>query len=349
MSKTPIAALLKQSRNKFRFHTPGHSGFNVFDYDITELSFSDDLLNPKGVIAECEKNLSKLYKADDTLIFTTGATTAVFTAIYAARERDFIVVGDVHVSVTNALKVIGANAVFCKDLSEITMESGKKYAVVVTSPGYFGICQDLRSLRDLADKHGATLIVDAAHGSHFIFSDQFPLSASLLGDMVIHSLHKTLPVMTGGALLHVRREYSDKARQARKIFHSTSPSYPILASIDLLCGEFVPNYGEVFASVAAFKAKIATLANADPTRLVVRTRFDATALSRALEEKGYFAELAGEDLLVFIVTPFNHDKLQGLAEEILAYKGILYGGGQNGADLLLNPPYLWYDKKEEYE
>jgi arginine/lysine/ornithine decarboxylase len=348
MSGTPIINFLKKNNNKFRFHTPGHSGVDVFGFDITELSYSDNLLDARGAIAECERNLASLYGADNTLIFTAGATTAVLSAIYSVRGRTFIVIGGAHVSVHNALAVASSEAVFCNDSAEakaLALDKNKSYALICTAPDYFGMCPDISELRALADELEAVLIIDASHGSHFMFSSKLPVSASLVGDLVIHSLHKTLPVMTGGALLHAREAYYKGAHEARKIFHSTSPSYPIMASIDLMCAK-PPSYDEVLSSVAEFSARVrGVVENDDPTRLVVRTAYDAAELSKALEAKGYFAELAGEDLLVFIVTPHNHDKLTGLADALGSYKGALYDRKNMGKHILLNPPYLWYNER----
>ena len=111
------------------------------------------------------------------------------------------------------------------------MRDIKPSALVVTSPDYFGNTLDLEYIKGLCESCGAALIVDAAHGSHFAFCDRLPVSATGYGDLVIHSFYKTMPVMTGGAL-HCKESTPKRAAFALSEIHTTSPSYPVMLSIE---------------------------------------------------------------------------------------------------------------------
>ena len=239
---------------------PGHKGNNdtgflkgVLKYDITEIDGMDNLHDARGVILESEKYAASLYGSEVTHFITGGSTAGILSAISGVTDTgDEILIGrNCHRSVYNSVEI---NRLKCRYLypgyiedydictritSEDVEEALKEYpdvrAVVITSPTYEGICSDIGSISDITHRHGKILIVDAAHGAHFGFSTGFPVSAVKQGaDIVIHSVHKTLPSPTQTALIHINGNLVKREAVERmlKIYQSSSPSYLLMAGID---------------------------------------------------------------------------------------------------------------------
>ncbi|MDR1939692.1 MAG: aminotransferase class I/II-fold pyridoxal phosphate-dependent enzyme [Clostridiales bacterium] len=337
-----------------RFHTPGHQG--VFDgpffegskADITELSFSDNLLYPDGVIKQSERMAADFYKTAGTMYFTSGATSAIFTAVRSCAEygRNLLVGKNAHKSVFNAAAIFGLNVVFYD-----AEDDGEGYvypasanaieaalsrlddvaAVSITAPDYFGRCADVGKIYGAVKKYGTRLIVDEAHGAHFSFSGLLPDSAIGKADFVIDSCHKTMPVYSGGAILHCATDklYAD-ALFNRAVLHSTSPQYLTLISIELAVARLADGgeelYSRLYDKAEGFKREIAGSpyiaeeADAergierDFSRLVVNCGdYSAHELLRRLEERNIYAETALCSRAVFILSPYNPDALDGLA------------------------------------
>ena len=133
---------------------------------------------------------------------------------------------------------LGINgAILPEDVDKLLNQDEEIEAVLVTSPTYDGICSDVRAIAEICHSHGVPLVVDQAHGAHFPFSDYFPEDAVSAGaDIVIHSVHKTLPALTQTALLHVQGELvnRDRLRKFLSVYQSSSPSYVLMASVDAL-------------------------------------------------------------------------------------------------------------------
>ena len=199
--------------------------------------------------------------------------------------------------------------------SEIT--AGCFAAVCVTSPDYYGRVKDLSEVAERCRAAGCALIVDEAHGAHFAFSSLLPKSAVGFADFVIHGAHKTLPVYTGGAMLHVKEAYYQKAREARREVVGTSPSYLVLASMDFARELFEEKGEAMFADVKkevdrvkAAHPNVSVLPSDDFSRVVIRKEGGGYALQAALEKEGVFVEAADADRVVLIVTPFNVKHLE---------------------------------------
>ncbi len=305
---------------KASFHMPGHSGgsdfldsrlYSVAPIDITELSFSDNMLDENGVILEAEKLCAKAYHVQHSLFFTNGCTSAIFTAIAVLKRhvQKVCVIGNPHKSVINALELFGLS--YTIEETDIPSE-----AFIVTTPDYFGKITDYSYLKG---KYPSSIIlVDEAHGAHFAFSNLLPKSATTYADLVVNSMHKTLPVFTGGALLHTTDGFFDDAWELRGCIHSTSPSYLVMASMDYARAYLEENGTRLYSEL---KEKIDNLSlpkgfsineNDDFTRLVIKTpsHTNGYAVSRALEKCGIFVEMSTFDKLVLIITPFNMDKLK---------------------------------------
>ncbi|MBE5835827.1 MAG: aminotransferase class V-fold PLP-dependent enzyme [Butyrivibrio sp.] len=244
--------------NMYPLHMPGHKRNaedivlkDISKIDITEIDDFDNLHDANGIIAAAQERANKLYGADETFFLVNGSTSGVLSAISAvAGENDTILVGrNCHKSLYHAayLRKLNLKYIYPEYLREYdlygkidpdtlgNMLNPSIKAVFITSPTYDGISSDIAKIADIAHKNGIPLIVDAAHGAHFGFSKELPENAIKQGaDLVIHSVHKTLPSMTQTALLHVQGKLIDRDRLRRflRIYQTSSPSYVFMASID---------------------------------------------------------------------------------------------------------------------
>lgn len=315
--------------SKARFHVPGHSGnlaggiWEACSYDVTEIGVTDNLLNPQGVIAELEADLAGTYGVARSLIFTTGSTTAILASlgILSQRGGEVVVLGDMHKAFWNGVLLHKLQVSVVSDLDELRRYMQKtRYvsAICATSPDYFGICQDLAELRKIADEHGSLLWVDSAHGAHFVFADCLPDNPSVYAHLCVHSMHKTLPCYGGASVLNVTdRGLVDLATYYRNFFHTSSPSYLVMQSIDWAIGEMSDKgeryYRAVVDEIENLGSEIGAwkiLRTDDPTRLVLQSqgndaRFTADSLSR----QGIEVEMTYLDKMVLIVTPYNYTGL----------------------------------------
>lgn len=252
--------LQKLTEGVYPFHMPGHKRQkewleHLYDADITEIYGADDLHSPEGIIEEAQKRASKLFGTRHTVFVTAGSTCSILSAITAlCKNQEKIILGrNCHKSVYNAAALLQADIhyIYPETISsvgcygEITPEkvceamdiSGSK-TVVITSPTYEGVVSDIEKIAREVHLRDGILIVDSAHGAHLGFNGFFPQTARKLGaDIVIESAHKTLPCLTGASLLHIcsnRVSYHEMKKQLG-IFETSSPSYPILCSIDNFC------------------------------------------------------------------------------------------------------------------
>lgn len=225
--------------------------------DITEIDGFDNMHNAEGIIKNASCRAAKLYGADKTLMLVNGSTAGILSAICGATKRKgkIIVARNCHVSVYNALIMAQLEPVYVIPevdndtgiYSGVSLEQIRKcfennrdaQAVIITSPTYEGVVSEVREIASYLHEKGIPLIVDEAHGAHFKFSEEFPESAVKAGaDIVINSIHKTLPALTQTALLHISGNYVDydKVERFWNIYQTTSPSYILMASIDRCMG-----------------------------------------------------------------------------------------------------------------
>ena len=259
---------LKQHENSdnYGFHMPGHKRNKElldcdfpFGIDITEIDGFDDLHHANGIIKEAQNRAAKLYKAEETHFLVNGSTVGILSAILGTTKRgDKILISrNCHKSVYHAVWMQGLEPMYIypehdkesglngevasKDIKAMIEKEPDIKAIVVVSPTYDGVVSDIREISEIAHEKGIPLIVDEAHGAHFGFHPYFPQNANLLGaDIVIHSVHKTLPAMTQTALLHMNGDLvcRNNVRKYLHILQSSSPSYVLMASIDA-CMEFL--------------------------------------------------------------------------------------------------------------
>lgn len=228
-------------------------GKTVLKYDLTETPLTDDLHEADGAIKEAESLASELFGSDRTFFLVNGTTCANEAMIISSvcEGEKILVARNCHKSVLMGLIISGASPVYIEpEISGVFSAFGsispekvelafKNHpdikAFILTSPTYYGIGSDLQKIADICHSHGALLLVDEAHGSHFAFSDKLPKTALSCGaDMVSQSTHKTLNSMTQSSTLHVKGSLVDisKVDAALKIVQSTSPSYILMASLD---------------------------------------------------------------------------------------------------------------------
>ncbi|MCR4567226.1 MAG: aminotransferase class I/II-fold pyridoxal phosphate-dependent enzyme [Pseudobutyrivibrio sp.] len=258
-------ALEKYSKsNMYPFHMPGHKRQLPGEYqiDMTEVDGVDDLHDPKTIIAADQKRMAKLYGADESFILVGGSTVGNLSAIYAAcNENDKILIQrNSHKSVYNAaivrhLRVGYINpdldedgiyqAATLEQIEYAIKENGIPKAVVITSPTYEGYHCNIKEIAILCHAKNIILIVDQAHGAHLGFHESFRGGASADADIVVQSLHKTLPALTQTAAIHVcgKRVDSRRLREALDIFETSSPSYVLMNSISR-CLDTLENPGD---------------------------------------------------------------------------------------------------------
>lgn len=344
---TPIySQLLKhQNLDYSPFHTPGHknTGFfpkNLLNLDFTELPDTDALYEADGIISETENNLARLFSAKRSLISSGGCTLAIQTMLRLASQKGnkILFARNIHRSAVNACALLGItpqwvvpqseNGLFTgrispKDVENAFLQDKNISALYVTSPDYYGELSDIQSLADICHQYGKLLLVDNAHGSHLAFlkNNQHPIS--LGADMSACSLHKTMPVLTGGAVLNIGNEsLADNAKSAMSLFGSTSPSYPIMASIDLCCdymlnGNGIADYQHLEERAAKIKQSadrqglLQPNGSCDPARVCINTSYAGIAPEKQIE---FFhthqvePEFCDGKNAVFICTPFNSEK-----------------------------------------
>lgn len=255
----------------YGFHMPGHKrNIERFDaglpygIDITEIDGFDDLHHAEGILKEAEERAARLYHADETHFLVNGSTVGILSAILGTTNTgDKILVSrNCHKSVYHAIFMNELEPVYVypeyeKELQingKVSYESIKALlekhsdvkAVMLVSPTYDGVVSDIENIAKLVHEYKIPLIVDEAHGAHFGFHEGFPQNSNEKGaDIVIHSVHKTLPAMTQTALVHLNGAIVNResVRNYLHMLQSSSPSYVLMASIDY-CMEVLEKDGE---------------------------------------------------------------------------------------------------------
>lgn len=337
---TPIYSAINnyEALDPSRFHMPGHSGVDIdgnlyrsaFN-DITELSFSDQIINPHGIIERSEELAAATYGAKKILYLTSGGTGAVFIAISIINNFGNTIITDrnAHKSVYSAARVRNMNVIQAEadEIIPICENNSNIAGVLVTTPNYFGKVTDFEKLSKYLKARGIIFVIDHCHGAHFVYSKKLPPTCVPLADLVVCSLHKTLPVMTGGAMLAINREdLIHYGIYHRMTLHTTSASYPMLASMDYARAYMEKNGEELYEILFSRIDKIAdeiadtrfrVVENDDRTRLVISSGgVSGFALKEDLERLGIFPEMASISKVVFILTPFNGDKLPRLVKAL---------------------------------
>lgn len=308
----------------YGFHMPGHKrqldlmeGISPYQIDITEIDGFDDLHHAEGILKEAQEQAAKVYHAEETHFLVNGSTAGILSAILGSTRRgdQILVARNCHKSVYHAIEMQELKPVYlypgfdpeAQLNTEISAEDVRAAlkrhpgvrAVVIVSPTYDGIVSDVESIAEAVHVHDIPLIVDEAHGAHFGFHPYFPENANQKGaDLVIHSLHKTLPALTQTALLHMNGERADR-RRVRKYLHmlqTSSPSYVLMASADACIHLLREEPEQVFEPYVRClketreklcglkKLRLAKVEGMDPSKLVISVK-DAGISSRELYDR----------------------------------------------------------------
>lgn len=247
------------AENTARFHMPGHKGGrglskrflrDMGTWDITEIPGADNLHHPEGVIASAQSEAAKAFGAAHTFFLVNGSTAGVLAMFLSlGMNRRVIVQRDCHHSVVSALALCGGDADYIlPEYDEVYDLYGsvsaqavagaldacpEACAVLINSPSYYGLCPDIAAIAREVHARGKLLLVDSAHGAHFGFSPKLPPSPAGFADMWVQSAHKTLNALNQAALLHTAKSIcAENVQRALELVQTTSPSYPVLASID---------------------------------------------------------------------------------------------------------------------
>ncbi len=310
----------------YSYHTPGHK---VNGYDITELAYSDNLSCPQGVIALAERDIAEILGADGSFILTDGSTSGVLSMLYALREAGVKKVAAPilsHKSFWNGCMLLGltpvtfetpTEAVPCRLTATDVYEAlNGADALFLTSPDYYGNVADLAKIKRLCLSWGKPLIIDGAHGGHLhAHKDRY---AGAYADMWVDGVHKSLPALTQGAVVSAKGRFVELLKQAVDIFRTTSPSYPIMGSVEYAVK--YPINRELEQAVTEWKKGRETCYNNDDYTklcLFVKDGFEAEKMA---QERGIYPEFSEENLLCFYLSPAQtiEDllRVQRFAEEL---------------------------------
>jgi len=342
---TPICDFVNSyiQGDPLRLHMPGHKGaplLGMEKYDITEIPGADSLYEAEGIIAESEQNASTLFGCN-TLYSTEGSSQCIKAMLHLAAtyamakgKKPLIAAGrNAHKAFLNGAALLGLEVMWLypgegdsylscnitgEELEEtLTTAADKPAAVYITSPDYLGNTADIAVIAKVCRKYDILLLVDNAHGAYLRFLSESRFPIDLGADMCCSSAHKTLPVLTGGAYLHISdsvpADITLQAKNSLSLFGSTSPSYLILQSLDRAnlylegygekLGCFIPRVNELKAKL---KESCLELYGDEPLKITVKTKpmgYHGTELAQMLGEQGIICEFADPDYIVFMLSP----------------------------------------------
>ncbi len=309
--------MLKGNAKKphFSFHTPGHKRGK---WDLTELSFSDNLSSPTGCIRLAEEDITRILGGDKSFILTDGSTSGVLSMLYAA---SLIGVKTVAFSSRAHKSVFNACALF--SLTPLLFETGetdgipnppdlaileenfsavlaRADAILLTSPDYYGNIPDLSAFASYCKEKGKRLLIDGAHGGHLHGT---PFHASRYADIWVDGVHKSLPAFTQGAVVSARgEEVVNALRKGVDIFRTTSPSYPVMASVEYAVKYPANLILEKKARDFSQNCSRAILKE-DWTKLCILFGENAFAAHAAFENRGIYAEFCDGNVVEFYLSP----------------------------------------------
>jgi len=412
--KTPLFAALKKyvEYKTVPFHVPGHKGGkgipefrsfvgeNILSIDVTSgILDLDTICNPLGVIHEAEDLAARAFGADFAHFLVNGTTSGIQAMILsvAGPGDEIIIPRNAHRSVIGGLILSGVRPVYIKPVIDnymgiamgIAPESVRRAlvehpnakAVFVINPTYYGIASDLRQIVEIAHSYGKPVIVDEAHGAHLGFHPDLPLSAMEAGaDMSAASVHKLLGSMTQSSILLVKSGLIDdrKVKAAMNLTQTTSPSYPLMASIDVARKQIALNGRQMLQSTIELCERVRNQLNAikgiyvmgrevegtegcfafDPTKLAVNLR--EIGLSGFETEKllkyEYHIQMELSDLYSVLAVGTIGDNEASMSVLVNAIKDIVQKYGSKNVikittelpenqELVVSPRFAFYSEK----
>ena len=344
---TPICDFVRRytQSEPVRFHMPGHKGVPVLGfepYDITEIDGADELFTASGIIAESEAQAGALFGAH-TFYSTGGSTLCIQTMLHlAARyavskgQAPCILAGrNAHKAFINAAALLDIDIcwlypenndsyiscpITAAQVKNALQNSGKKpVAVYLTSPDYLGNMLDIQAIAEVCHQAGVLLLVDNAHGAYLKFLPQSRHPIDWGADLCCDSAHKTLPVITGGAYLHISYDapstLAQQAKASMSLFGSSSPSYLILQSLDAANDRMTA----FRAALVGFLPEKETLVQRltghgyamtgdEPLKITLCPKpfgYTGVQIAEILEENGIYPEFYDPDHVVLMLSPEN--------------------------------------------
>ncbi|WP_163539401.1 aminotransferase class I/II-fold pyridoxal phosphate-dependent enzyme [Gracilibacillus sp. YIM 98692] len=370
---TPLFDQLDQFARKqnVSFHVPGHKngqiytrkGYeyfsNIFKIDLTELTDLDDLHAAEGIIEQAQELASNWFHADRTYFLVNGSTAGNLTMILACCQPNDVVIvqRNCHKSILHGIELAGAKPVFIAPELDMELErytqpslsvvqkACQEYpeakALILTYPDYYGKTYDIKSMIDIAHDNHIPVLVDEAHGCHLSLSFIKASSAVSQGaDIVVQSAHKMTPALTMGAYLHVQTERVDKdlIQHYLQVLQSSSPSYPVMASLDLArC--YLANYTQKqWGTLGNYLKQVRKAMSSndywqlekqyhldDPLKCTIKVNdcVDTKDIASLLESEGIFPELVTDWHILFVVGLEPTVKINKLIHVIEKVKGQL--------------------------
>ena len=323
-------------------HMPGHKGAGILGFegmDLTEIHGADELFAAEGIIKESEQNASSLFGCP-TYYSTQGSTLCIQTMCTilcqdakSKGENPKILAGrNAHRSFIHAAALLDFEIewlygnsdylsckVSAKDLEKEIIENHPT-AVYLTNPDYLGNLLDIKSLASVCKKHNVLLAIDNAHGAYLRFLESSLHPIDLGADLCCDSAHKTLPVLTGGAYLHLsdslNKEWKSQVKHFMEYFSSTSPSYLIMASLDaaneVLDDTFRKSLSECIRYVDSLKNTLVqhgyTILSGEPMKITISTKdygYTGNEIADLLMDCGIYPEFYDSDYIVLMPSPYN--------------------------------------------
>ena len=354
----------------YPYHMPGHKRQSwgmlpeaMYKTDITEIEGFDNLHQPEGILLELQKEAAKLYGAEESYYLVNGSTCGILSAVSSAIPfgGKILMARNCHKSAYHAvylrhLKVhyldppcvegYGiADALKPEQISGVLEEIPDLGAVLIVSPTYEGRIADVSAIADIVHEKRIPLIVDEAHGAHLGLAEGFAKNSCQAGaDLVIHSVHKTLPAMTQTALLHVNRDLvcRDRLRRFLRIYQTSSPSYPLIAGIDnalhyikmygqTVFQHFLRQYEEMMKVLSAcrhLRFLSGNISEQDIGKLVILVRHTAISGKQLydilLQRYGLQTEMASEFFVLAMFTVNDREEAyRRMSEALLEIDGSL--------------------------
>lgn len=342
--KTPIVSFLKsyQEKSPVRMHMPGHKGAGILGFeemDLTEIHGADELFAAEGIIKESEQNASSLFGCP-TYYSTQGSTLCIQTmctilcqdAKSKGKNPKILAGRNAHRSFIHAAALLDFDIewlygnsdylsckVSAKDLEKEIIENHPT-AVYLTNPDYLGNLLDIKSLASVCKKHNVLLAIDNAHGAYLRFLESSLHPIDLGADLCCDSAHKTLPVLTGGAYLHLsdslNKEWKSQVKHFMEYFSSTSPSYLIMASLDaaneVLDDTFRKSLFECIRYVDSLKNTLVqhgyTILSGEPMKITISTKdygYTGNEIADLLMDCDIYPEFYDSDYIVLMPSPYN--------------------------------------------
>lgn len=351
-----------KNQNIYPFHMPGHKRqiemlINPYDYDITEITGFDDLGDSEDILKRLEERISSIYMCDRSYIILNGSTSGVLSAISSMikPKEKILIARNSHKSAYNAVFLRQAKVLYTfpqidrntgismeinsENVEKILSENKDIKVVYITSPTYEGVISDIKSISDIVHRYGAILIVDCAHGAHLgIFNSKNLNPLAHGADIVIMSLHKTLPSPTQTAVVCVKGDRIDSSllKKYINIYNSTSPSYFLMCGMEN-CIDIIENnkkiFEEYYKNVSYFRMKCLKLKKIylfkpeceyDEGKMVIctdRCNISGLELKNILLEKyGFELEMASKDYVIAMTSIMDKkesfDKFYDALEDI---------------------------------